>query len=87
MRKNQTWSDIFAIWPNKQTEARGDFWDDANEISMMRTCLNDKLIRKLAGSHLLPESKFSDWVRIVNQVVQQLKMDDFRTRHQNPRAQ
>ena len=87
MRENQSWPDFFATWSNKLNEARGDFWDDANKISMIRTCLSDKLIRKLAGNHPLPENNFSEWVRIVNQVAQQLEMVYSRARRQNPRTQ
>lgn len=87
MGENQRWPEFFANWSNKLTEARGDFWDDANKISMIRNSLNDKLIRTLAGNHLLPEDDFNEWVRIVNQVAQQLEMVDSRNRRQHTRTQ
>ena len=80
MGERQRWPDFYATWSNKLTEARGDFWDDANKISMLRNFLNDRLITTLAGNHLLPEDNFNEWVRIVGHVAQQLEVVDGRNR-------
>lgn len=80
MGERQRWPDFYAAWSNKLTEARGDSWDDANKISMLRNALNDRLITTLAGNHLLPEDDFDEWVRIVGHVAQQLEVLDGRNR-------
>lgn len=78
MREGQRWPDFFAAWCNKLTEARGDFWDDRNKTSMLQAALSDELIKTMAGNHLIPDDNFDEFVRIVNQVAQQLEMVDAR---------
>ena len=70
----QRWPEFYASWSNKLTEARGDFWDDTNKISMLQNSLTDNLKRTLAGNHLLPSDNFNEWVSIVNKVAQPLEM-------------
>ena len=84
--ENQRWPDFYANWSNKLTEARGDLWDDANKISMIKNSLNDMPIKILAGNHLLPENDFHEWIRIVNQVAQQPEMLESRSRRHNSTA-
>ncbi|KAI0991675.1 hypothetical protein K3495_g16512, partial [Podosphaera aphanis] len=76
MGEGQRWPEFFAAWSNKLTEARGDFWDDANKISMLWNALNGDLIRALAGNTSLPHDDFNTWITLVNQVAQQLEMAD-----------
>lgn len=76
MRDGQRWPEFFAEWSNKLTEARGDFWDDANKISMLWNALNGDLILALAGNTQLPNNDFNKWIGMVNQVAQQLEMAD-----------
>ncbi|KAI0991862.1 hypothetical protein K3495_g16325 [Podosphaera aphanis] len=78
MKENQRWSDFFASWSNKLTEARGDFWPDENKISMLQSALNRKLTTALAGNHMLPDDDFNEWIQIVNKVSQRLEMVDVR---------
>ncbi|KHJ31454.1 hypothetical protein EV44_g2275 [Erysiphe necator] len=42
MRDNQRWPDFLVVWCNKLTEARREFWDDRNEISMLQAALRDR---------------------------------------------
>lgn len=79
MRVGQRWPDFLASWCNKLTEARGDFWDDRNKISMLQAALSDQLITTMAGNHLIPNDDFDEFVRVVNQVAQQLEMVEART--------
>ena len=69
MKDNQRWPDFLAAWCNKLTEARGDFWDDRNKISMVQAALSDQLIRTMAGNHLILNDNFDEFVRIVNQIA------------------
>ena len=78
MKEHQRWSDYFAAWSNKLTEARGDFWPDDNKISMLQNGLNKKLTMALAGNHMLPDDDFNEWIRIVNKVAQRLETTDDR---------
>lgn len=88
MKDNQRWPDFLAAWCNKLTEAQGDFWDDRNKISMLQAALSDQLIRTMAGNHLIPNDNFDEFVRIVNQVAQQLEMVEARTKsYQNRLSQ
>ena len=78
MKEYQRWSDFYAEWSNKLTEARGDFWPDDNKISMLQNGLNKKLTIALAGNHMLPDDDFNEWVRIVNKIAQRLETADNR---------
>lgn len=80
MGEKEGWSDFFASWSNKLTEARGDMWDDQNKISMLRNSLNNRLLRALVGNTQLPSDNFNGWIEIVNQVAQQLEMVEDRSR-------
>lgn len=77
MKDSQRWSDFYASWSNKLTEARGDFWPDDNKISMLQNAINKRLTTALAGNHLLPDDDFHVWIRIVNKVAQRLESVDF----------
>ena len=74
--EGQRWPDFFAAWTNKLTEAQGDLWEDNNKISMLWNALNKDLILALAGNTNLPHNNFNVWIRLVNQVAQQLEMSD-----------
>ena len=78
MKEAQRWPEFFSSWTNKLTEARGDFWPDENKISMLRSSLNKKLSRTIAGNHLLPDDDFREWVGIVNKIAQQVEMTETR---------
>merc|ERR1712110_907120 len=67
MRAGQRWPGFLASWCNKLTEARGDFWDDRNKISMLQAALSDQLTIIMVGNHLIPNDNFDEFVRIVNQ--------------------
>ena len=43
---------------------------------MLRSSINRKLSQTLAGNHLLPDNDFSEWIRIVNKVAQQVEMSE-----------
>lgn len=78
MEDNERWSDFYASWSNKLTEARGDFWPDDNKISLLQNTLNKKLTMALASNHMLPEEDFNEWVNIVNKVAQQFEIAESR---------
>lgn len=63
MGERQRCPDFYATWSKKWTEARGDSWDDANKISMLRNAHNGRLITILARNHFHPEDDFDEWVR------------------------
>ncbi|KAI0991373.1 hypothetical protein K3495_g16814, partial [Podosphaera aphanis] len=73
MRENERWADFYASWSNKLTEARGDFWADANKISMLENALSRKLTQALSGNHLLPDDNFSEWVQIVSKIAMRVE--------------
>lgn len=78
MKDNQRWPDFFALWSNKLTKARGDFWPDENKTSMLRSSLSKNLSKTLAGNHLGEDDDFREWVRIKNKVAQQVEMTESR---------
>lgn len=80
MGEKEGWSDFFASWSNKLTEARGDMRDDQNKISMLRNSLNNNLLQAQVGNTQLPSDNFNSWIEIVNQVAQQLEMIEDRSR-------
>lgn len=71
MGKNQRWSNFFAQWANKLTEADGDRWPDDVKISQLRGKLNMQLRRAIANNHLLPYDDYFQWLKIVGQIAQQ----------------
>lgn len=83
MGERQSWPNFFAEWANKLSEAHCDGWSGRSKIVMLRNALNDKLLKALAGNHLLPKNDYNEWVQIVGQISQQLEMVGARSRHRN----
>lgn len=75
-REEQQWPDFYADCCNNESEARGDLWDDRNKTSVLQAALTSELIKTIAGNHLILDDNFDEFVRIVNQVAQQLEVVD-----------
>lgn len=71
MGQKQNWNSFYSLWANKLTEAKGDIWPDDVKISLLRGTINKSLRMALATNHLIPESDFSEFVRVVSKIALQ----------------
>ncbi|KAI1005249.1 hypothetical protein K3495_g2968 [Podosphaera aphanis] len=78
MWDTQRWASSYPTWLSKLTEAEGDLWNDRTKTTMLKNALNDRLRHSLRGNHLLTRANFTEWVRIVGHIAQQVEEDDSR---------
>lgn len=87
MGETQIWASFYPTWASKLTESEGDLWNDRTKTTMLKNAMNSRLRHALRGNHLLPRSNFSEWVRIVGQVAQQVEDDDSRQQRNEQRPE